>query len=163
MDNHARVIPLTREHCALMAEQMRPADRLELSLLGDEPDTYEARLKALTDLLGRSRGLARAGFYGDRLVNIWGVMTRTIIAPVGHPWMATTEAVSDRRVRRAMAHRCRAEFLGAIPDGVSHLWNVVYSENDDAIRWLRWMNFQFDPDPVEHNGARWFKFEMRGE
>lgn len=147
-------------HCEAMAEKMRAADREELRLLSDEPDTYEARLKSLTDLMKRSRGLARAGSFDGHLVNIFGVMTRTIIAPVGHPWMATTDAVSDPMVRRAMAHRCRSEFLRVIPAGVSHLWNVVYPENHDAIRWLRWMRFEFSDEPVEHNGVRWLKFEM---
>lgn len=149
-------------HCEAMAEQMRAADREELRLLSDEPDTYEARLKSLADLMKRSRGLARAGLYDGRLVNIFGVMTRTIVAPVGHPWMATTDAVQEPAVRRAMAHRCRNEFLRVIPPNVSHLWNVVYPENHDAIRWLRWMRFEFDDEPMEHNGVRWLKFEMKG-
>lgn len=144
-----------------MAREMRGADRTELSLISGKPDTLEAREAALLNLMDKSRGLAKAGFYDGQLVNVWGVVTQTIIADVGNPWMATTDAATVPSIRRSMAIRCRDEFLSTIPPYVVSLWNVVHAENAAAIRWLKWLNFDFEDQPIHHGGAAWFKFSMR--
>lgn len=154
------IVPLTEDHCARMAREMRAPDRAEMSAMTGEPDTFEARRAGLVALMGRSQGRARAGLYGGDLVNIWGVTARTALSTVGHPWMVTTDLADLRAVRRAMAHRCREAFLDSIPPHISGMWNLVDMRNDAAIRWLRWLNFQFDETPIEHGGARWLKFGM---
>lgn len=146
-----------------MAREMRAEDRAEMAAMSGKPDTEEERLEALLGLLGRSRGLAKAGFYDGQLVNVWGVISRTVLSTTGHPWMVTSDLATLRPVRRAMAHRCRAAFLDCIPSHVSELWNVVDVRNGAAIRWLKWLNFQFDPEPIEHGGAVWLKFGMTAD
>lgn len=154
------VIPLTAELCAVMARELRAADRAEFSAMTGEEGTEEAVTKALLDLMAKSHGLARAGLHDGQLVNVWGVMTRHAISTIGHPWMLTTDLATLPEVRRAMAHRCRAEFLNSIPAHISGMWNLVDVRNEAAIRWLRWLNFQFDEAPIEHGGTGWLKFGM---
>lgn len=151
---------LTDDLCSLMARELRSADRLEFEAMTGEAATEEAVFAALLSLRARSHGRARAGLYGGELVNVWGVMTRSTISTIGHPWMLTTGLATDPRVRRAMAHRCRAAFLDSIPPHISGMWNLVDVRNEAAVRWLRWLNFQFDETPIEHGGTNWLKFGM---
>lgn len=154
------LVPLTDEICAQMGREIRAADRLEFQAMTGEEGAPEQITGALLKLMARSHGRAMAGFYDGGLVNVWGVMTRTAISPVGHPWMLTTDLAAAPGVRRAMAHRCRAAFLISIPPHISGMWNLVDVRNTAAVRWLRWLNFRFDETPIEHGGTSWLKFGM---
>lgn len=154
------IVPLTGELCARMGREARAADRREFSAMTGLDATPENIERELCKIMARSHGRAMAGIYGGGLVNIWGVMTRTAISTVGHPWMVTTDLASVPRIRRAMAHRCRDAFLLSIPPHISGMWNLVDVRNAPAIRWLRWLNFQFDETPIEHGGTSWLKFRM---
>lgn len=154
--------PLTAEACAEMAAAMRDADRLEMSAMLLEEDTEEARLAGLISAMNKSHGLAKAAYVDDQLVMVWGVLTNTVLSTEGHPWLIATDRVGDPFIQRAMAVRCRAALLAAIPAHVTYLWNLVHDKNVLAIRWLRWMGFKFQQEPIEHGGLTWFLFRMEG-
>lgn len=45
-----------------------------------------------------------------------------------------------------------------------YMLNLVWEDNERAIRWLKWLGFRFpDEEPIEVNGNRYLKFEMKQE
>lgn len=152
--------PIDADDCAAMARDMRAADRLEMAAMAMADDTYAARLDCLIGLMRKSQGLARAGYVDGKIVVVYGVIARTILASEGHPWLLGSDMVFEPHVQRVMGRRCRRELLAVIPPHVSHLWNLVHSGNEIAVKWLKWMNFQFDAKPIQHGGLSWLLFRM---
>ena len=72
--------PLDADDCAAMARDMRAADRLEMAAMAMADDTYVARLDCLIGLMRKSQGLARAGYVDGKIVVVYGVIARTILA-----------------------------------------------------------------------------------
>ena len=72
--------PLDADDCAAMARDMRAADRLEMAAMAMADDTYAARLDCLIGLMRKSQGLARAGYVDGKIVVVYGVIARTILA-----------------------------------------------------------------------------------
>lgn len=161
MEHRTLIRPLTADDCKAMARDMRAVDRRELAAMSGSDGGPDAAERELLRLMGRSRGRAMAGFHDGKLVNVFGVMVRTLAGRVGHPWMVATDEMVNPSVRRAFVRHCRPAFLACIPDGVEELWNLVLADNDAAIHWLKWLHFDFAPDSVVHEGAEWLRFEMR--
>lgn len=156
-----RVAPLDAGMCRDLAANMRLDDRRELEAMSGAVALAD-REDAMLDLLAKSRGLARAALVDGQVVTAWGVVTQTLIAPVGHPWMLATGQILDPHFSRVFLKRCKAEFLATIPPHVSSLWNLVDCENEIAIKWLKWMRFRFKDEIIDHGGLRWLWFGMEG-
>lgn len=144
--------PLERRDLILMVEEMRDMDRREHDLMvgGDYLSNFEY-------LMDRSRR-ARAGYADGELVAIYGVITRTPLTLIGHPWLAATTRVEEPRFRRPFLEHGRQE-LDWMREGFNSLWNIVMEENTLAIRWLKWMGFEFG-DRLMLDGVPFLHFSM---
>lgn len=144
---------------ALLARDMRPADRREVLSMGmiEEGDI----LPSLIKLLQKSRGLAMAAYYDGSLACVYGVGVSTMIAPEGNPWMLGTRVLEDRRAQRAFVRLSREALLPCIPPLVSHLWNYTDATNEVALGWLKWLGFDLADETHEFNGVLWRRFDMR--
>lgn len=152
---------LSGDDCRFIAANMRQIDRDEVRAMSGRPDADRASI--MIDLMTNSRGLARCALLDGVPVAAWGVVTRTAISSTGNPWMLATDGVRDRHFSRQFIARSRSEFEKTIPSHVSFLWNMVASDNDASIRWLKWLNFSFRDEVVSFGGIDWRIFEMSGE
>lgn len=146
--------PLDEADIALMAHKMRPVDLKEFRIMA--PD--KSPMESLQHLLERSRK-ASAGYVDGRLVCVYGVISPTILSVEGHPWLAATDAVNDPKVRRVFLMSGKSE-LQRVSSGFSRLWNFVLAENKIAVRWLKWMGFEFEADSYDVRGHEFLRFKM---
>lgn len=121
-----------------LVRNARAIDRLEWEAMTGEPMTVEG----LRDLVGQSRN-ATALFLGGQLVAIGGVQVKTRLDDTGAIWLLGTTAMQDRDVRRAFV-RGSVAGLERFGSGFRAVWNAVATQNRDAVRWLKWLGFNFD-------------------
>lgn len=75
---------------------------------------------------------------------------------VGVPWMLASPLLS--KVRKQFIRECR-EGLEEMSQGYKILRNVAWSKNDEHIRWLTWLGFQFNPAvPMGPDGELYHEF-----
>jgi len=140
-----------------MAKRMRPMDRFEFKVMsGGRP-----ALDSLEELLRRSRRAA-AAYHDDNLVCCYGVVAQTALSTIGHPWMCATPMIASPVVRKKFL-RHSIEELAWMSEGFDMLWNLVSTENKIAIRWLKWMGFNFTGDQVGLRGHPFAYFKMEAE
>lgn len=138
----------------LMAERMRPMDRMEFEVMG----AGKTPLQSMEVLLERSKS-ARACYMGGELVAIYGILAPTILSTDGFPWLAATDAIDKASVRRRFIALTKPEFGRAV-GSFTKLWNLISEENVIAIRWLKWIGFVFDGRATTIEGHRFLFFEM---
>ena len=126
-----------------LATLLHPADAAELAAAGQH---IGAVLEGVQMLELRN---------GDDLVCAFGVQPGD---GYGIPWMLCTDAV-DRVPRRAMAAVSRQ-----VVDGwkASHdaLLNMVHARNERAVRFVQWLGFTVEPEPIGPGGefrAFWWR------
>lgn len=88
---------------------------------------------------------------------IFGAGDLSILTGLGAPWLLGSDAIERHRVEflRQSVH-WRDQLLRRY----SMLRNIVDCRNRVAIRWLRWLGFEFS-EPFDHRGYRFMMFEMR--
>ena len=146
--------PLEDGDIEKMKQTIRDIDRLEVkAMLGENLDNA---LHITAQISFR----AKAGYYEDALVAIWGIGSRTPLSREGNPWLLATTEMDRPEVRKAFLKHCREEF-DALVDGYHYCWNYVHARNRTAIRWLKWLGFEFmnDETLVDGEPFRFFKKE----
>ncbi|WP_316859934.1 hypothetical protein [uncultured Cohaesibacter sp.] len=138
-----------------MEKQMRPMDRFEFDLMSGGWSMRDC----LEDLDRRTL-VAKAAYLDGKLLAIGGVVpAMSALSTVGSPWLCATPLVETREGRRAFIQHSRSEFeLVSFPFRL--LWNVCSEKNVIAIRWLKWLGFEFDGSNIEIDGNRFLKFKM---
>lgn len=139
----AHVRPAAAADVALLAENLRPADRRELDALEQEPYQAVARSVALS-----LEPLAAVGADG-RLIALFGVgpcvgpgsaAGREGAPAVGAPWMLATPGLET--AAKPFLRQCRG-WIDHIGRPFEMLANCVDARNTVHIRWLRWCGFSF--------------------
>lgn len=145
------VVPARASHLRRLAAVMRQADRDEVfAASGRSP------LSALSLSFRKSTICMVALFDGQPEV-IFGAGDLSILTRLGAPWMLGSDAIERHRVEflRGSVH-----WRGQLLRRYDVLRNIVDCRNKTAIRWLRWLGFQFG-EPFDHRGYRFMMFEMR--
>lgn len=145
---------LRDDDLAVMCDRIRPMDRFEFDVMSGGKPVDEC-----FNHLRRRSVRARAAYVDGDLVAVYGVLAPTLMATSGNPWLAATPEVNDPGVRREFIRYTQQEMTW-LCDGFDHLWNLVSSENKVAIRWLKWIGFQFDDDLVDIHGHSFCRFSM---
>lgn len=138
----------------IMLEKIRPMDLLEFSITADGLPLVDSLAN-----LKRDSVRSRAAYVDGKLVAVYGVMSRTALGGIGNPWLAATSEIEKPQVRRVFIERTREEFTW-LSEGFYRLWNVVLDKNVVAIRWLKWMGFNFDGTEYTINGHKFLLFDM---
>ena len=73
-------------------------------------------------------------------------------------WLLGTDVMELPDVRRFLVRHSR-QVLQIIRDEYPHLFNRVDARNTRAIRWLRWLGFEFD-NAVTVNGYEFYPFSI---
>jgi len=149
--------PMDETDTKIMAEEMREMDRFEFRVMSRGRSEKEN----LDMLLRRSRRSAAAYVDGE-IVACYGVVAPTELSTVGHPWMCASDLVGMRQVRVEFLRRSN-EQLAWMSQGFDFFWNLVSTENRVAIRWLKWLGFNFTGDVADVDGHPFAYFKMEAE
>jgi len=143
----AEVLPVSAEDVASILPFVRQADIDEITeALGIPMD--EALHDAITGSLN-----AKKIVVDGLVVAVFGDAVYSILGSVGVPWLISTIHVEKHA--RAFLKVCKPEVQGMLTRH-QHLMNYVDARNTSAIRWLKWLGFNFGP--AIPYGARRFPF-----
>ncbi len=145
---------LRDDDLAVMCDRIQPMDRFEFDVMSGGK-----RLDECFNHLRRRSVRARAAYADGELVAVYGVLAPTLMAESGNPWLAATPTVDRPDVRREFIRYTEREMTW-LSEGFQHLWNLVSHENQVAIRWLKWIGFQFDDDLIDVRGHPFRRFSM---
>jgi hypothetical protein len=145
----AEVLPVSVEDIAEILPAVRQADIDEISEALGVP-MEQALFDAITGSLN-----AKKIVIDGHVVAVFGDAVFSILGSVGVPWLISTVHVELHA--RAFLKVCKPEVQGMLTRH-RHLMNYVDARNTAAIRWLRWLGFNFAP--AAPYGARRFKFHQ---
>ncbi len=149
-----KVVPAHPDHIFWLANNIRRADRDEVAAEGGR-----GPLAALRDSLAASIA-AWTGAVGDRPVCMFGVCPIDILGGIGSPWLLGTDEIK----RYALSFlRLNKQYLPKMLELFPRLVNYVDVRNTVSIRWLKWLGFKLDPEPVPYGiwGMPFYRFEMK--
>lgn len=134
-----------------IAAHLRAADVLELSLArsGVSP------LQAIKESVALSNW-CKVIKVCDQPVVIYGLCPGEH-ASIGVPWMVATDGIAQitRQFVRGSIREA-ADMLSQYP----YICNMVHRENKLSIRWLHWLGFHINPDPIGPSNA--FNYFWKG-
>lgn len=142
----AEIRPTAEGDLGAVIAAARPADVAEMAALGM---TFP---EALQGSLNRSDWSA-TGVVDGEPVCMFGVAPVSLLGGIGAPWMLGTTAL-DRPDMQVPFLRASRGVVAAMLATYPRLINLVDTRNTIAIRWLRWLGFTFDPDPVPVRGQQ---------
>lgn len=126
----------------------RPADVIEFAALGYSVERAMVHGMEVSDWTGTC-------LIDEVPVCMFGVAAVDILAGMGQPWLVTSNAVA--RHERMFLRRCRA-VVDAMLRSYPRLTNIVHDDNVRAIKWLRWLGFEFKDTPMVVNGVAFRQF-----
>ena len=130
----ADVLPIEPEDIAAILRDVRQADideiveGLGVSLENELADGIAGSLNA------------RKIVVDGHIVAIFGDAVHSVLGSIGVPWLIST--VHVERHARAFLKVCKPEVQGMLTRH-RHLFNYVDARNTAAIRWLKWLGFDF--------------------
>lgn len=145
------IVPARASHIRRIASVMRQADRDEI-----EAATGRDALPVLSASFRRSSICMVALVDGQPEV-IFGAGDLSVLTGLGAPWLLGSDVI-ERHWREFL--RLSVHWLAQLLKRYAVLRNIVDCRNTVAIRWLRWLGFDFS-EPFDHRGHRFMMFEMR--
>ena len=137
----------------LLLADIRDADRLELR---------RASRRSLDAILRDSFALSEhtyAGLVDDKLVALFGVTPLSRLTGYGVPWLISTNHMASHGIH-VLRHSKRITQIWMREFSI--LRNYVDADNAAAIRWLKWLGFDFqEAIPYGRRGEAFYPFEMR--
>lgn len=138
----------------------RAEDRDYLVAHARAADVAEVEAAGLTYASALEQSVARSdwtavGDFGGRPLCVFGVAPASLLGGIGLPWMLGAEGL-EAEFRTFLVHcpRVMAAFRASYP----RLVNFVDERNATAIRWLRWLGFQFDDTRLPALGTAFIPF-----
>ena len=132
-----------------MAPRLRKPDLLEIEASGGN----QTPLQVLLEGVRSPDGCYVAVDSDDVPQAIFGT-TPSDEPLLGYAWMMATEDIENHWVQVA---RLTQPVLERVRGTYRVLSNMVHSENELHIKWIRWAGFTF-LQKVEHNGHEFFEF-----
>lgn len=149
----AEVVPLTVADIDAIVPLVRQADRDEITGALGIP-----MQDAIVDGIRNSSKASKIVVDG-LVVAVFGDAPYSLLGGVGVPWLIST--VHVERYPKAFLTVCKPEVAEMLTRH-RELFNFVDVRNTVAIRWLRWLGFEFDePEPYGPNGMLFQRFWMR--
>jgi hypothetical protein len=147
------IVPAHRDHIFWIASNMAEADRREVEALAMGP------YRGLEDSLNRSVKAWTGMVADNRPVCMFGVTPMDILGGIGSPWLLGTDEV---KTHAKTFMRLNREYVPKMLELFPHLVNWVDARHAVAIRWLKWLGFQFDPEPVPYGVRKmpFYRFHM---
>lgn len=141
-----KIVKSTKAHAVAMIPNIRKADMIELSKAG----------VTISDALlaGLDGEKCYTALIDDKPVMMFGLVRLGL--DMGLVWaLGTDEVLKERKEFLRQSKVWRDTFL----NDYSRLVNFVDTDNDQAIRWLRWLGANFDK-PVTKLRGDFMRFEI---
>lgn len=147
------MLSLTLDDIATIEPLVRQADRDEITEALGIP-----MVDALRDGIRDSRKASKIVVDG-LVVAVFGDASFSLLGGLGVPWLIST--IHVERYPKAFLTVCKPEVAEMLTRH-AELINFVDVRNTVAIRWLKWLGFQFDdPAPYGPRGMLFQRFWMR--
>lgn len=152
MTARKRIVTAQASHVFRIAAEISEGDRGECEVYGITP--FQA--------IGYSyhhSAAAWTGLVDDMPVCMFGVVPLDILSGKGSPWFLATAELKHYAVTFIKLCRpCLETMLDIFPN----LLNYVDAQHVMGIRWLKWLGFQFEREPIPcgKNGALFYRFKM---
>lgn len=148
----AEIVPVREHHIKALLAELREADLVELQAIRGWSAGREIRHAVATAVH------CAACVVDGKVVAIFGDSRHDDV--YGLPWMASSIWINQ--YRRQFLAECRPVIEG-MRSRHRVLVNMVDVRNTLAIRWLKWLGFQFLPAlPYGINGELFHPFQMEG-
>ena len=130
------IVPAEVQHIEAMLPHVRQADVDELwaSTMSTPEEALRLGLKMSSECW--------AGLVDGEPFCVFGVVPGSILGGIGLPWLVGTEGIQKHR---RFFLRGSKSFGQHWLETFDSLVNLVDARNTVAIRWLKWMGFQFSP------------------
>lgn len=153
MKRKARVLPVSVDEAEAIAAIVRQADIDEITeALGIE------MAHALRMCFGGSLKASKI-VVGDKIVAVFGDCTHD--REIGVPWLISTIHVDKRA--KSFLQVCKGEVQEMLTRHPT-LINYVDQRNTQAVRWLKWLGFQFgEAVPYGPKGFPFYPFQLKRE
>jgi ribosomal protein S18 acetylase RimI-like enzyme len=132
----------------VLARGMRPWDVRECAVFGFSPE------RALRYSLSGSLMAWTARLDGEPIA-MFGCAVVSLIEGTGRPWMLGTEAIY--RQGRALV-RLAPGYVGQMRERFPRMDNLLHQDNDRALRLLRRLGFQIEPEARDVGGEPMVRF-----
>ena len=119
--------------------RMKPAEALRMSF----ECSVQAWTVAVDGQVGCMFGVSRLG---------------GLLGFVGCPWLLGADVLEQADVARDIFICQLPAYDLELGRGFFRLENWVHSENRPAMRWLKWLGYEFAPEPTMINGEGFFRF-----
>lgn len=151
----ATIVDAKFTHIGPVADNIRPADRLELLRTG-----HRSPHRAIRCGIQHSE-VSMTGLWNDEPVLIFGVRRHCLMSRKGSPWMVASSRIDENPITTAFLKRCRKPLVDFLRY-FDILENYVDTENRRAIRWLMYMGFNVEEVAVEYGPykALFHRFEL---
>ncbi len=123
----------------------------EQDAIADSPDFVNCLEKALSQCAE-----AWTGYIDDQIVCMWGIDRGSMLTNSAFIWLVTCKGVDEHSFIFVRHSQRRLEDLKR---RYSFIHGIVQADNEQSIRWLRWLGFQLG-DVEFINGHVLRKFEM---
>ena len=124
---------------ALLAAGLPPSNLQEIRRVASMHP--EAAIRATFDMAD----FRVSSWLGDEILAIWGVARKSLVSQDGVYWLIASKHAQEHPILFA---RETKRLLGVFDTQYRQLENHVDAGNAQIIRWLEWLGFTFDPDPV---------------
>lgn len=153
MKNTYDVVPAERAHLAPIAVHARPADVEEVAAASGR-SCYDALVIGL-----RLSERPMTGLVNGQPACMFGIALTSSVYNKGAPWMIGSTLIDQHAT--AFLRRSKAAFY-PLARHYSELENYVDARHLAAIRWLKWLGFEFDaPKPYGVAQLPFHRFYMK--
>ena len=152
----ARIVPATAAHAEAIAANVREADRLELwaSSRSEPLDVILRGMESTPEPL--------TALYDGEPACVFGAWPFSIMGGMAAAWMVGSRVLERPGAQRDLLRLSRPVVDYWQAQYPALLYNFVDARNASAIRWLRWLGFQFDdPIPYGVDGLPFLPFYKR--
>jgi len=131
---------LTHDHLVRLTYTLREEDRLEIERSG-----YPTALACLREMHQRSCRAWAAHEKSGEVIACWGLVIGDPVAGTGLPWLFTGRALQHHKKEFLRLSRASIAIMESTTPRLVIMVDARYAK---AIRWAKWLGFEFsDPRP----------------
>lgn len=148
-----QILPTTEKHILELSITMRKQDKEEVWAAGHKTP-YESLALSV-----KASDEPFTGLLDGEVVCIFGVADVTFMSDKGVPWMMTSDLI--KKTARVFLYVSNV-YTQEILKRYNVLENYVDVRNTVAVKWLKWLGFEFDEEaPYGAEQLPFMRFEMR--
>lgn len=152
---HTAIVKAEEWHAKAIAENIRDADRIEL-WASSRSEPLDAMLRGM-----ERTASAFTAIYDGQVAAMFGASPYSIMGNKGAAWMIGSKVLELQGAQKDLLRLSVPVLEYMLDQFPGLLYNFVDQRNDKAIRWLKWLGFQFgEAIPYGVDGLPFLPFFM---